>query len=371
MEENATECDTYLIDESDDKIYREHYDAKMSNITLNECGTECTIGENCGGFGYKPITKECYLSKRGILGAPQDSIYEDEYNKLDKRCNKINRITDEDRLDEITLTRNSVYVCSDGENNSVTSMQFANLGSSSLDGPLTTPFDRSDSDVIPSTQIAYKTLRIEWPTTKVNLQPKYDINIDKQHIQSINDIENEDYKMKNNKKKKKNMFVESDREYLGQYSLAHQCVVNVPLYDCIKFCDDDDDCAGAEWNKTILKTDGKQNYMYENVCCPKRVISQIIPRRQQFNRGKFYVKKEIGDNNNVSDDRIIITKEFNSNTESNTITRKTLMMNESNAPPPMNDKFKLKYTTFKKLDFNDPKDQHFPFTNVEPNPQIS
>ena len=94
----------------------ENYDGKISNITLTQCGTECTISENCRGFSYKPVISTCYLSKSNILGEPMESLYKNDYSKLDQRCNKINPIDDIDFINDLTLTQNSVYVCSDGEN---------------------------------------------------------------------------------------------------------------------------------------------------------------------------------------------------------------------------------------------------------------
>ena len=70
----------------------ENYDARISNITENECGSVCTEAPNCGAFGYKHglFGGKCYLSQRHILARPIDSLYFDEYSKIDKRCNKIN-----------------------------------------------------------------------------------------------------------------------------------------------------------------------------------------------------------------------------------------------------------------------------------------
>jgi len=42
----------------------EGYDGRISNISLTECGTECTTGYDCTGFAYKPINNICYLSKK-------------------------------------------------------------------------------------------------------------------------------------------------------------------------------------------------------------------------------------------------------------------------------------------------------------------
>jgi hypothetical protein len=148
----------------------ETYDAKLSGISETECGTACTQGINCVGFGYNPINNDCYLSKSSILAQPMQSLYGDEYTKLDRRCNKINRITDERRIDGMTLTDNSVYICSDGENNIMSRFQYANLGATSLDRANSTIYARSDRDNIVPTQVAYNMTDIVWPKEKTELE---------------------------------------------------------------------------------------------------------------------------------------------------------------------------------------------------------
>jgi len=275
----------------------EHYDARISGLNLNECGTECTKGVDCVGFGYNPTEKKCYLSKSTILGEPSFGLYKDEYSKLNRVCNKINRITDSDRIDGNTLTQNSVYMCADGMNNVSTRFQYANLGATSLDGAKTTIYDSADIDYLSPENVSYTTYDIKWP------KKKEDIFVGEQ-----NPVVRID--------KEPSGFIESDREFLGQYMTAHQCVVNVPMYDCLKFCENKEKCVGTEWNRSLIRTDGKgNNYLYENVCCPKSVIKKIIPRRDEFNRGKFYVKKNLKDI--INRDRIVVTKSDFRNKEKN------------------------------------------------------
>lgn len=278
-------------DSIDDGKYIENYDGRISNITLTECGTECTNGYDCTGFAYKPINNICYLSKTSILGKPEDTKpYHDEYTKLDTRCNKINKMKDSDFINELTLSRNSVYMCSDGENNINNKMQYANLGASALTIPahdggslsrdgIVNP--RGYEDIAP-TNVKYDMHDIKWTDGKKELVSTV---LDKNIIKNITP-------------KSEHGFVEDDREYLGQYMLSHQCVRDVPLYDCIKYCEDNSKCAGVEWNKSL----GNK----QNICCPKRIIKRIIPRRQQYSNGKFYIKKSIHDI--INNDRIIITR---------------------------------------------------------------
>jgi len=313
----------YIIIEDDDTESEtmEHYDLEIPNVSATECGTQCTEGLNCYGFAYKPIDKICYLSKSAILGEPMESLYSDKYSKLDRRCNKINRISDNKRIDGITLTQNSIYVCSDGENNTATEFQYANHGASALEGNKTTIYDTADKDKLVSENVKYEVHEITWPKTKtesnaISSQPYSNL------LSSGNSL-------------KQYGFVESDKEFLGQYMLAHQCVVNVPFFDCIKYCENNPNCAGTEWNKSMVKESAKgdYNYLYENVCCPKSVIKKIIPRRKEFNRGKFYVKKDLSEM--LKRDKIVLTKaDF--------------------SIPPMNNRFDLRVADPKKPGVNDP-----------------
>jgi hypothetical protein len=173
----------------------EHYDGKISGLTITECGTECTKALNCIGFGYKPMTHECFLARKPVIGKPltldnikEDriflgyfderaavmnpmySLYADEYSKLDTRCNKINNILDNKRIDNITLTENSVYMCSDGEINLATQFQYANLGGTSLEKVLPNIYDRANSDIVIPEYVSYETYHIDWPMVKRDLK---------------------------------------------------------------------------------------------------------------------------------------------------------------------------------------------------------
>ncbi len=290
------------------KIEVEGYDAKISNLTEIQCGTECTTGQNCYGFGYKPIEKSCYLANKAILGAPENSLYTDEYSKLDRRCNKINRIKDDDFVDDKSITRNSVYICSDGENNINTEFQYANFGSTSLE-------DTNGNHMAPTT-VTYDLHIVDYPTEKKDVEP---IGLASYNLKKKNQTES--------KTNNKYGFVESNKEFLGQYLLAHQCVVNVPLYDCLKFCEDNEYCAGTEWNYSLMKVENSDYYVYEKVCCPKGIIKKIIPRRDKVGRGKFYVKQKIED---MTDRNRVIVSQADFNNDQNIPSNKMFVLSESN-----------------------------------------
>lgn len=285
----------------------ENYDGRISNITATQCGTECTIGENCKGFAYKPVSSTCYLSKNRILGEPTESAYNVDYSKLDMRCNKINPIDDVDFINDLTLTENSVYVCSDGERNRSSEFQYANLGSSSLETANTigASAGRGVPNKIGDRPLTNKPLVVNYDLYNIKyIDPKInaleDIVPNFPRLVRKTDVEIRESQKENvliadglTDTSNRSAYIESDMEFLGQYLLAHQCVVNVPFYDCVQFCDNNEKCAGVEYNKSIVRSDGKTNHVYENVCCPKQVIKKIIPRRDQFNRGKFYVKTDL------------------------------------------------------------------------------
>jgi hypothetical protein len=323
-----------LSDDNSHQEHVEHYDYEIQNVSLTECGTQCTEALNCLGFGYKPIEKKCYLSKTAIVGEPMESIYSDQYTKLDRRCNKINRINDNRRIDGNTMTANSVYVCSDGENNVATEFQYANLGATSLASVPSTIFDRADSDNTIPINVKYEVHNIVWPKNKTDQTSDRISYLDdkKQNPGSQLDAN------------QTHGFVESEKEFLGQYLLGHQCVVGVPFFDCLKYCENDSKCAGTEWNKSIIKrSDTNANgqafdYLYENVCCPKTVIKKIIPRRKEFDRGRFYVKRTLQDM--MQRDKVVFTKADFKDTI------------------PINKRFDLKITEFDNAKLNDAAQQN-------------
>ena len=289
----------------------ENYDGKISNITLNQCGTECTIGGNCRAFAYKPVTSTCYLSKKNILGQPVQSAYVKDYSKLDQRCNKINPLNDINFVGDVSLTANSVYVCSDGENNKTTQFQYANLGSSSLESADVVggsagrgvPTHIGDiPDYAAPLAVNYDVFSIKYVDPEIEPLKDLTPNFVKLVKQSDAEIRLSQTKTKPDKnivviggelETARSAFIESDMEFLGQYMLGHQCVVNVPFYDCIKFCDQNDKCAGTEWNEAVIRNTEDGTQIYSNVCCPKQLIKKIVPRRTEHSNGKFYIKTDL------------------------------------------------------------------------------
>lgn len=273
----------------------EHYDALIEDISCTECGTRCTNATNCHAFAYKPTDRKCYLSKTAILGEPLYSLYADEYSHLDRRCSKLDYLTiDNNRyINEETLTSNSLYTCSDGENNFSDKYQYANHGASSLSGP-------GETELEPH-PVTYDVVDLSYPKTK-DEQLKQTVIYNKDG--SLPEMTAAKTPSNSSKRRSPNVFVEYDNEVLGQYMQHHQCATNVSLLSCLKFCDKYKNCTGVEWNSDIYDETAQKSI--NQVCCPKTKLSKIIPRREKFANGHFYLKHPDA---NILSDEIRIASE--------------------------------------------------------------
>lgn len=240
----------------------EKYETLVRNISDTECGNICTEGRNCMGFAYKPRDRMCYLSREPIFGRPIDSKYSEMYSKLDKRCNKIDSLTDLRLVNMLSLTQNSVYACNDGEIGINERAQYAMGGHTVL--------DEADERVqnVPE-KVSYSISPIKWNDEMVTKSEK-----NKMAISSDGSI-------------KRTTYVESDKEHLGQYMTPYRCISDIPLYSCLKACDERPDCVGVEHNP-VHRGEDETHY---NVCCPKRMTDRIVERRPEFKMGRFYSKQ--------------------------------------------------------------------------------
>lgn len=237
----------------------EQYDGKIANMTKKDCGIKCTNTYECSGFAHK-ANNSCYLSKTPILSAPIDKVYASDYTPSDYRCNKLQPIY---RVDDITvpetMKRNALYNCSESEQ-----------GEYVLE--LISPFKTEpiyDFDDVESLDVPQYDLHpYDWPITR------------NEKINTINGVN--DYLV----------YEKSEDEYLGQYLYPHRCVDNIPENKCLDICKYNKDCVGVEWNPFYVKSIGKNNVynIYQNVCCPKKQIKTVIPRRKDFENGRFYLK---------------------------------------------------------------------------------
>ena len=94
----------------------ENYDVKILQTTRKQCGQGCTKLIGCYAYGYDEPSNNCYLSKSYILGQPLDSVYQEEYNESNFRCNKIKPIQNmgDAHVPEV-LKMNAFYNCGSAE----------------------------------------------------------------------------------------------------------------------------------------------------------------------------------------------------------------------------------------------------------------
>lgn len=245
----------------------ENFDARIKGLTKKKCGEICTSVVNCQGFSYSDDNM-CYLSKSPILGKSITSIFSDNYSQTDYRCNKSQPIRNETEL--ITpemLKRNSLYMCSDSEQGKYNlNIICENLNMEIGD------LDEIDKIDIPNYKII---TNLKWPVDKRDTLLKDTSAIDNFKV-----------------------YEKSPDEYNGQYLFPHKCVSNIDELSCLKLCDVDNECIGVEWNPFYMKNKSDNSYeIYKNVCCPKIQISDIIPRRKEFENGNFYIKKHVDEFN--------------------------------------------------------------------------
>jgi hypothetical protein len=248
----------------------ENYDAKIPNTNKKDCGIKCTNTFNCLGFAHKK-DGSCYLShKSTILNKPIDSVYSDDYSVDDYRCNKLQPIY---RPADITvpeiMKRNALYNCSENE----TGEYVLNLFSNQKSEPVYDFDDIEDMNVVP-----YELEYYNWPIVR-------DHNLDKNNTKQTNYL----------------VYQKSDDEYLGDYLYPNRCVDNIPEKACLNICSNDPKCVGIEWNPYYLRDSGDNTYnVYENICCPRKTIETVIPRRNAFINGRFYLKSYLDDLNKNS-----------------------------------------------------------------------
>lgn len=262
----------YLDNYNDDKI--ENFDARIPNISKEQCGNFCTRIIGCGGFAYSD-NGVCYLSKQAILGKSVNSLFSDDYNVNDYRCNKTQPITSNtDIISPNLRRRNALYVCSDSEQGEYTLQLIAPTARQPI-----ADFDDIDKIDVPDYEF---TNDFVWPTDKTDIVFN---NLSRNPNQYV-------------------MYEKSRDEFLGQYSYPQKCVSDVSELACLKICESDEKCIGVEWNPSYLKYKANKEsnltpnnegmyQSYKNICCPKTQITEIIPRRPEFINGNFYTKKHI------------------------------------------------------------------------------
>jgi len=244
----------------------ENYDARISGISKEQCGTFCTETVNCNAFAHDDNTKKCYLSIKPIFYQPADSIYGPEYDIDQYRCNKIDGIKDIDNVDKEIMRRNMIYNCQKNESDEYNLYKIIN---DKID-----PINKCKSNDLTSNsyrQVKYEDypiFEIAWPTNRKDLE--------------INKM----YNKENNKLSNYTLFKKSNNEYEGEYLFPYQCVKNIPEDICIQTCTEREDCIGIEYNPLLEQINGN----FKDVCCLKRTIGESIPRRNKYKNGYYYIK---------------------------------------------------------------------------------
>jgi len=254
----------------------ETFDQKITNSTPKNCGIMCTKIFDCTGFMSDGNT--CYLSKTPILGRPDQSVFSSEYKKYVPRCNKLAKISDPVIATTDDYKKNATYVCTNNEVDNTQTFKLYDNDETSLSN-----LNELDNTILKK----YTFEEIEWGK-------QIDLNYNKNLI--TNPTENNSV----------TVMKQFDEEFLGQYAYPHKCSSNISQVDCLAECAGDAQCIGTEWNPVYFKSNGKNEYdIYSGVCCPKIKINKIIPRRDFFKFGKFYLKqKELKDK--ITDDDIYI-----------------------------------------------------------------
>jgi len=255
----------YINTENTENTEIENFDAKVKEPNLNKdkCGLICTSIIGCKGFAYDDTNDVCYLSKDPILGKPFGDLYSDEYQPYFYRCNKTQaQLEDMDINSPETLKRNTLYFCSDSEEGKYDLTIISPKVKRTIGD-----FDELDKIEIPDYELIDN---FQWPTSK------YDKVLGEKKDFSTFELQND--------------------EFLGKYVFPQKCTQNIGLQDCLRICDLDKECIGTEWNPYYLKPTAQDTYeIYKNICCPKTKIRDIIPRRSDFENGRFYLKKHITD----------------------------------------------------------------------------
>ena len=256
------------------ELSEEPFDEKINRTPYDKCGTICTKVFGCKGFSADK-NGTCYLSKTPILGNPNGSIFGYEYNKNNLICNKLGEINDPVIATPIDFRKNSTYICTEGKSGQE-EKTFRNYVNNKIILPKIDNLGKLDID-------KYTFEDIKWGE-EIYLDDHKDLIQNPQKDNSII------------------LMNEYDSEFLGQYMFPHKCSANISKKDCLKQCLNDKSCVGTEWNLVYLKQNNDKYDMYNGICCPKIKITEIIPRRDEFKFGKFYLKDVVIKENENTDD---------------------------------------------------------------------
>jgi hypothetical protein len=266
--------------------------------------------------------------------SPDKKPFAQFYTRELPRCNKLYTINDPLYNSRNNLLRNATYLCKESENGIEKTKLYMNRE---------IPFD----DVTKLNQVKLDTYSFE----NIGWDENYsDINEIKPITMTIDINKNLHLITNPTKSNSINIMKEYNNEFLGQYLYPHKCSSNITQNACLKQCLDDKLCVGTEWNPTLMTKVGEPNkYIIESgVCCPKRIITNSIPRRTEHKHGHFYIKENVI-KNNISSDAILTDyrENYNGNVNSKIHLYQQNQQDQQDQP----DQHTEKYKTFNWNDF--------------------
>lgn len=320
----------------------ENFDQRVDGSTREQCGILCTKALGCNGFSYDDNNKYCFISKDPIVLRPLKKAFVNFYNRKFSRCNKLYKIDDPYFNSRNNIIRNATYACQAVENDEdIKYMIYDNrerewkADISTINKAVINPykFERIDWNAIPSVSDGRFNTSLEYPLPEPKddggpiirrpdlvddqnyrgTRPVYDPTKDIQRPKNLDssgpiNLNNNLHLITN--PTRSNSFAimrEYDDEFMGQYQFHHKCSTNISKENCMKNCLKSSDCVGTEWNPVLFKKVGTPNLyeIEENVCCPKKRINKVIPRRRNFRMGKFYLK-ELANRKYIQEGEILV-----------------------------------------------------------------
>jgi hypothetical protein len=92
----------------------EGYDARYTDITIDDCAKFCKTRAGCFGFAFDAKNKICYPAKNILTGPSYNSIHEKEFSENNVQCNKFKTILEpSDGLSFGQLKSNATFACSE------------------------------------------------------------------------------------------------------------------------------------------------------------------------------------------------------------------------------------------------------------------
>lgn len=263
---------------------KEGFDEKIINANIENCARFCKMTAKCAGFSYDKNNSICYPSVTPILGKPGSSIYRNDYNKKFTTCNKLFTMTEPINESSETIKKpNSIFLCmEDGKDNYFIAHNYKDIYELDPKKENKNPYD--DYPIKPYVWANENDLQIspvDWNKIKDNYEPSKN-SIDVVDVHSINQIMDE----------KNNMLLDYKKTNLmsdGDFYKTYQCIDEVPLTECLNYCNGKEDCVGVEFNQSFIR----DNIIRKNVCCPKVTIGNLVERSDDYKNGNFYVKQMI------------------------------------------------------------------------------